>query len=415
MSARWLPADAPFFAEYNARLPGEVRSLARARELQALWGLEHPDAPILTVVGSKGKGTAATFAAATLSAHGLRTGLVTSPPLRTNRERVRIDGLALDEESYERMSDRLSVALDALGPRTDGYLAPGGAYTVAALAELTSRDCDVVVLEEGLGGASDEVSLFAPIVVAVTPIFSEHADLLGPTISDIADDLLGVIGPDTAAVVSAAQDPSLTASFAEAAERASVSIAWCTEGHDRHLGAARGLSQANARVGIEAAMALLALRQVPAAPSLALLESVHLPGRLSHVVRGATHWVVDSAIEAHGAAAALDWCQSHVGDPDLVLLGMPDIKDVGGTLAVFGGHRVVGAEAGQTHLTYQSEEWTDISRVSWEEAVRLADQESAAIVLCVGTISFVGEMLEHLDVDCDRVYGDATHSARTPR
>lgn len=405
MSVEWAEQDEPFFREYNDKRPGEKRSLARARRVQELWQLDRLSTPIITVVGSKGKGTAAIFAAAALTGSGLRVGLVTSPSLRTNRERVRVDGQAMTDAEYTRVAARLADALQRIGPRTDGYLSPTGAYTLAAVDELVRRECDVIVLEEGLGGRSDEVSLFDPEVVAVTPIFEEHADLLGGGAREIADDLLGVVSQSTKRVVSSPQDAPVDDVVESAARIAAADLTWVTSGHDDLLEPARGLSRANARVGIAAAREFLELRGRSLGDgAAAVIGSITLPGRLTHVDDGGRHWVVDAAIEARGARSALEWCVENIGEPAVVLLGMPDIKPVGPTLAVFDGRYVLGARAGETHLTYDSPAWDSVPLLPWRDAIGEALRRDASVVLAVGTISFVAEMLAYLDVDCERVY-----------
>ena len=48
--------------------------------------------PVLHVAGTKGKGSTCAFAESILRAHGLRTGLYTSPHLADVKERFRING-----------------------------------------------------------------------------------------------------------------------------------------------------------------------------------------------------------------------------------------------------------------------------------------------------------------------------------
>jgi folylpolyglutamate synthase/dihydropteroate synthase len=81
---------AAFYEEWRGRRPGERRSLRRAGRLAAALGVSDPGVPVLTVVGSKGKGTAATYASAWIAAAGCRVVTVTSPGLRSDRERVRV-------------------------------------------------------------------------------------------------------------------------------------------------------------------------------------------------------------------------------------------------------------------------------------------------------------------------------------
>jgi dihydrofolate synthase/folylpolyglutamate synthase len=401
MPARWLPEDEPFFREYNARREGERRDLARAAQLKALLGLSEVKVPIVTVVGSKGKGTAATYAAAVLTACGRRTALITSPPLRTNRERLKIEGATIDQAQYAELSRRLDAALAALPPAGAGYLSPTGAYTITCMAYAVSAGCDAVVLEEGLGGASDEASLFAPDVVAVTPVFEEHLGVLGDSVGDVARDLTGVVRAGTEVVVTAPQRPEVMQIVKEAARRHGAQVRVPSPDGDwaSLVARARGLSAENARVGIEAALALLGSREpLDDVRVHRTLGSINLPGRLSVAEHDGRRWVVDAAIDPTGARAALGWCREAVGPPDVVLAGVPDVKPVSATLAAFGDLPVVGVRAGETYLRYDDDAWA-APPVPLSAAVE-ALPDAARVVLCAGTMSFVGEVAEHLDLDC---------------
>lgn len=165
--------DTVFFREWDSRLPGQHRSLDRARAVRDRLGLaSHP--PVLTVVGSKGKGTAASYASAYLAAAGHRVVTVTSPSLRHTTERIRVDGAAVDEATLARLGDRLAAAIRELPPPRDCYLSPSGLFTLAGLLLARELPAGYLVLEAGRGGRSDEVSLVEPAVVAITAIFDEH-------------------------------------------------------------------------------------------------------------------------------------------------------------------------------------------------------------------------------------------------
>src|SRR5690606_14579410 len=85
--------DQAYFREWDARAPGERRCLARARALLHAAGLDAPGPPVLTVVGSKGKGTAAVYASAYLCAAGQRVVTLTSPSLGPTTARIRVGGV----------------------------------------------------------------------------------------------------------------------------------------------------------------------------------------------------------------------------------------------------------------------------------------------------------------------------------
>jgi folylpolyglutamate synthase/dihydrofolate synthase len=404
MTAKWLADDEPFFREYNARDRSQKRSLPRARQLLRLLHPDPIEIPIVTVVGSKGKGTAATCAAAVLSSAGLRVGLITSPPFRTNRERIRIDGRAIDAGTYRHLSHRLSGAIDNLRPLSsdDGYLSPTGCFTVTGMAHLLDAGYDAIVLEEGLGGCSDEISLFAPTVLVVTPIFLEHADLLGDDETAIAHDLLGVAHTQTQLIASTGQEPKISAVLETKASEVGAELVFVRDGLEEWLEHTRALSRDNARVGAFAGTALTSKAWPERNPKPAVMDTVAWPGRLTDYSDGDRHWVVDAAIDPRGAAAALEWCRRNMGEPALVVLCLPDIKDAEGVLRVFTGLPLIGVRVGESYLSYDTDLWPE-PLVSWDEALATVHSHSG-VILAVGTISFVGEALDHLDVDCERTY-----------
>lgn len=404
MTAKWLSDDEPFFREYNARDRPRRRCLTRARQLLRLLHPDPIELPIVTVVGSKGKGTAATCAAAALSSAGLRVGLISSPPFRTNRERIRVDGLAIDAKTYRALSHRLSSAIEDLRPLAsdDGYLSPTGCFTVTGMAHLLDVACDAIVLEEGLGGCSDEISLFAPTVLAVTPIFGEHLGLLGDDETAIAHDLLGVACIQTQLIASTPQEPEVSVVLEQRASEVGAELVFVRDGLEQWVEHARGLSRENARVGAYAGTALARRTWPGRHPRPAVMDTVAWPGRLTDYVDGDRHWVLDAAIDPRGAATALDWCRERFGEPQLVVSCLPDVKDAAGVLRVFAGLPILGVRVGESYLSYDSEVWPE-PLVSWEQALATVARH-AGVILAVGTISFVGEALDHLDVECERTY-----------
>lgn len=381
--------DEPFFREWSTRVAGERRSLARASALAVSLGLPVADLHPLVVVGSKGKGTTATYAAATLRSAGLRVGLITSPGYRSHRERVRLDGVALSVDELAAMASSLDVALSSLPPRTpgSGYVSPTGAFTLAGLAWLVAHDVDALVVEAGMGGASDESSLTLPSVVAVTTIFEEHLGVIGDDLEAIARDKAGTINRFTRAVLTAPQSPlvaDILAPFNPAPARGEAFV--------RLAGAGSSPVETNAALGHHAAQAYLRVLGRPPAPET--LPEVRLPGRQSVHHLGSQTWLLDSAIDPTGIEAALAWCRAQVGDPTTILLAIPDTKDREACLKALAGLPVTLVRSEASHLTF-----TPADLPTLAELPPLGDT-----VLALGTISFIGEVLDMLDVDMERLF-----------
>ena len=417
-----------FWAEWSRRVSGETRDIRRARLLAKWLGVDDPKRPVLTVVGSKGKGTAATYASAYLAATGARVVTVTSPDLRGIRDRIRVDGRAITDSDLARLAERLDAARRALGPHRpgDGYLSPGGLFIIAGVLYAMSRSADIIVLEAGMGGVSDEVSLFAPTVVGITPVFGEHLGVLGDTPAEIATDKAGVVAADTRVVVSAPQDPSVEKAIADriaagtAGSASLETVEASLETVEPGAGGIpvrllpRGLGRCNAELGCVAARRLLDVtgRSAPSGDQLSkTLSTVLLPGRMSwHDVPGTTsRMFADSAISRAGVAAALTEVSRHWSDISRVLLCMPDHKDVAGVISEL------------TELPVTFVRLTDFQRLRFTYALPSSWEvvDTGAVgrdflaargrrLVALGTGYFIARVLDLVDADTERLFTPPT-------
>ena len=404
MTAVKKDLDRYFFHEWVNRAPGAVRSLSRAFVVAEKLGLTTKVPQIIEVVGSKGKGTTATYVSAVLSASGLKVVTVTSPAFIQNNERIRLNGTQVSDEVLNSLGEKIREAADAVPREGTGYLSPTGAFTLAGVLFAIEVGADVLVLEEGLGGKSDEISLFEPDFVAVTRIFLEHQGILGNTIDEICEDLLGVVRPRTRCVATIAQSPEVAAIIDETSCEVivvdSAKFAWLGQ-----VEWPAGLSKANAALGIQTGLELLKSRGLVANPEKIRrsLNSLILPGRLSfHKTFSGAEWIVDAAIDADGIKAALEHCGQVNFVPTIVLASFPDDKHVDSCYEALRGLKILPIAADSSHLSYKSERHPR-QPVKLVEALRDYDRQGQK-VLAVGTISFVGEVLHHVGADLGRLF-----------
>ncbi|HEY3681676.1 MAG TPA: hypothetical protein VGL93_01470 [Streptosporangiaceae bacterium] len=411
--------DDIFFREWGERRAGESRSLERAGLLAGALGVRAPRIPVLGVVGSKGKGTTATYASATLAAAGLCVVTVTGPSFRSNRERIRVDGAAVTADTLAGLAARLASAIAGLPPRGAAYLAPSGLFTIAGIAHAHDIGADALVIEAGMGGASDELGLFAPTVAAIASVFGEHLGKLGDTVPDIAREKAGVAAAGTRAVLSLPQTPEVAAAIAETvAARTGGRISVTTVPPDDAPQAVRagvlpaGLSRQNGVLGRAAGLRTLdVIGAPPPAPDVldAALAGVRLPARLSwHRVPGSrSEILVDSAIERRGVATALAAARERWGGVDHVLVCLPDHKDVDGAIAELAGTPVTYVRLPDAHLRFRHplpDHW---------RVVDAADLTPAAIaalgtrLVALGTVYFTGRVLDVIDADTERLFAPA--------
>jgi len=150
-------------------------------------GNPHRDQKWIHVAGTNGKGSVSSLLAATLTQHGYKTGLYTSPHLLDFTERIRIDGKCIEEKTVIDFMNEIHETLDRIKPSFFEI-------TVAlAFYHFRAEKIDIGVIEVGLGGRLDSTNVIKPILSVITNIGWDHMDLLGNSIEKIASEKAGII------------------------------------------------------------------------------------------------------------------------------------------------------------------------------------------------------------------------------
>ena len=197
---------ASLWVELDSRWPESViePSLTRIASVMELLGDPQRAYPVIQIAGTNGKTSTSRMIESVLRAHGLRTGLFTSPHLVDARERIRLDGEPISEgrlldtwadiEPYVRLVDKNSQ--ESGGVRLSYF----EVMTALAYAAFADAPVDVAIIEVGMGGTWDATSAAVASVAVITPIGMDHAEYLGDTIGQIAAEKAGVIAPGCTAV-----------------------------------------------------------------------------------------------------------------------------------------------------------------------------------------------------------------------
>lgn len=210
---------------YGLESRGIKLGLERMVEAARVRGNPQRGLCFVHVAGSNGKGSVATMVEAVLRAAGYRTGQFASPHLQRYVERVRIDGRPISErEAAQRLEELRS---DARLPCLSFF-----EYT-ALLAFEAFRDaqCDVVILEVGLGGRLDATNIVTPGVTVITNISLEHQRILGDTLPKIAIEKAGILKRGVPCMVGA-RDGSVRRAIRRRAKVVGAPLRWIGDDFD---------------------------------------------------------------------------------------------------------------------------------------------------------------------------------------
>jgi dihydrofolate synthase/folylpolyglutamate synthase len=368
--------------------------LDRVREVAAHMALGKPAVRVITVGGTNGKGSTVAFVEAIARAAGWKVGAYTSPHLLHYNERVRIDGVDVDDASLVEAFEAVEAARVSPSPAGDQRKSPwerGVGMRVQRSARVSDSDAtpsppnpplegegsgipltyfefgtlaalwlferaglDLAVLEIGLGGRLDAVNIVDPDVAVITTVDIDHTDWLGHDREAIGAEKAGIARAWKPLVLGEVDSPSsvLRHAYAIGANALRLGSDFFHEPIDsqrwrwREVGAelelpSPALSAPSQRAN--AATAIAALRALPGepVPDAAFAEGVAkavLPGRLQPFQRDGVEIVLDVGHNPQAARELAAWLQARpiAGVTRVVFAALAD-KDVHGVVDAFAG------------------------------------------------------------------------------
>ena len=318
------------------RMFGANFGLETTHQLAAAAGHPHERLRFIHVAGTNGKGSTCAMLESIYRATGLKVGLYTSPHLVSFRERIQVDRQWISEGDVARLVEQIRTTGVAAAVRLRQATASAGErnlkvaatsvggdlqptffefVTVLALCYFAEQQCDLVILETGLGGRLDATNIVTPLACVLTSISLDHQPWLGDTVSKIAAEKAGIIKPGVP-IIAATEAPEVLAVIEETARQLRAplfNIGRASSLPQFSLGPETGWKPVLPLLGehqrLNAALALATVSvlgnkfPVSAEEIRRGLETVSWPGRLQVVRRGAQTFLLDGAHNPAGAAA----------------------------------------------------------------------------------------------------------------
>ena len=191
----------------NTRRFGKVTGYEVSKHILDQLGHPEQGMPFVHVAGTNGKGSTTAFLCKLLEQTGKKVGMFTSPHLIEFEERIRINGTKISKEDVTRLGNLLLETEFQLPPTMFDYC------LAMAVLYFKEQNCDIVVMETGIGGLYDSTNaLGTPEVSIITKIGYDHTAVLGDTLKEIATQKAGIIKKD-APLVHQTQAPEVEGVF----------------------------------------------------------------------------------------------------------------------------------------------------------------------------------------------------------
>ena len=177
---------------------GSIPGLGRTQTLLEKLGNPHKKLKYVHIAGTNGKGSTAAMSANILRKAGYRVGLYTSPYIYRFNERMQIDGEPISDEELAEITQWVKPFAQSMEESPTEF----ELVSCIAFEYFCRNNCDIVVLEVGMGGALDSTNVIpCPEVAVITNIGLDHIEVLGSTVEEIARTKAGIFKAGGDAVV----------------------------------------------------------------------------------------------------------------------------------------------------------------------------------------------------------------------
>lgn len=194
----YLFNSTPVFEKVGASAYKE--GLFNTLALDEHFGHPHRNFKSIHIAGTNGKGSCSHTLAAILQLAGYKVGLYTSPHLVDFRERIRVNGVCIDEQY---VIDFVENERDFFEPLHTSFFE---LTTALAFKYFAEQKVDIAIIEVGLGGRLDCTNIITPVVSVITNISLDHTMFLGDTLAKIATEKAGIIKQDVPVVIGEVND-----------------------------------------------------------------------------------------------------------------------------------------------------------------------------------------------------------------
>ena len=294
--------------------------------LSAALGDPHRSTKCIHIAGTNGKGSTAHMLASVLQTAGYTVGLYTSPHLKDFRERIKINGQAVDEKSVVDFVNQ-NLAILEEGGYSFFEVTVGMAFSIFAKALV-----DVAIVEVGLGGRLDATNIITPILSVITHISKDHQQFLGDTIAAIASEKAGII-KENIPVVLAKNEKVVQQVIIDKAKSTSSPIFFAGEVSPNEyttdlLGDYQKENLANVTMAITALSELNIEKKHLIQGLQSVVKNTGFHGRWQ-ILQDSPKVIADVAHNAAGIAAVIEQIKTMKYDHLHIVLGMVNDKDFG--------------------------------------------------------------------------------------
>ncbi len=405
---------------------GKKLGLHNIRMLLELMGNPQKKMRFVHIGGTNGKGSTSAFIGSILMEAGYRTGIFTSPYIQKFTERIRIGDNEISEQELADITSFVKDNAEKMVGMGENHPTEFEIITAIAFEYYFRKQCEIVVLEVGLGGRFDSTNVIdVPDLAVITSISMDHTDRLGNTLAEIAFEKAGIIKPEGDVLVYN-QSTEVEQVFENVCKERGARLivtdfsdialqSFGIDGQVFSFGGFEGLEigligkhqTKNAAVAVTAALHLRHKGySISEADIRRGLANVKWPGRLEVLSRDPVV-IVDGAHNPEGAEVLKQTLEEYFpGKPQTLIMGVAADKDYQAMIKTLlpGAKRFIAVTTNTVRalpavqLAAYAQDYCNDVRISdtIEEAIRtsMENNEPGEIICAFGSLYYIGSLRE---------------------
>lgn len=298
--------DATYFLDKLIAYPPKKHNrLVYVAHILKILGNPQNQIPAIHIAGTSGKGSTAYYATSLLNRAGYTTGTLVSPHIASVAERSLINGQTLPEQEYLHYFQAFAnlYVVHSL------HLSYFEFLTIFSFWLFKKIDVNYIIIEVGIGGRLDTTNVIfrSPTVRVITDIGLDHTELLGNTLTEIAQEKAGIIHQNDLVVMNR-QTPDVEVVVQQQTDAQHAQLSIASPIIDDFLKILPDFQQRNWTLAYRAVEKRLALDKNPPLSKEALKKSVHItiPGRLEKRIIDGVSIIFDVAHNPQKIRALID-------------------------------------------------------------------------------------------------------------
>lgn len=184
--------------EYLEQLNGYgiVPGLENIENLCEKLGNPQDKLSIIHIAGTNGKGSVLAYLSTILQCAGYKCGRYLSPVIFEYREKFQINQRKISQNKLVSYVERVREACEELAAEGKNHPTQFEFETALCFLYFLEEQCDVVVLECGMGGRLDATNIIKkPLLTVLASVSMDHMKFLGNTLPEIAGEKTGIFKP----------------------------------------------------------------------------------------------------------------------------------------------------------------------------------------------------------------------------